>query len=78
MKYNVLKFITNTQNQYTATVAATYDNLKGARVNYHQALAALVNADDVKTAVVKIVDEFGNDVDRYREVIENETESAEE
>jgi hypothetical protein len=32
MKYNVLSFITNTQNQYSASVVATYDNLDGATV----------------------------------------------
>lgn len=75
MKYNVLKFTTNTADQYSATVAATFDNnLKGAKVNYHQVSASLQNADDVAYAVVIIVDEYGNPLDGYREVIDNRVE----
>lgn len=72
MKYNVVKYITNTQDQYVAAVEATYDdNLEGAQVKYHQLLAALHNADDVKVAVVTIVDEFGNPMLEYREVVDH-------
>jgi hypothetical protein len=78
MKYNVEQFITNTQGQYSASVAATFDDFDGAKVNYHQSLAALHNADDVLIAVVKIVDEFGNDIPGYREVIDNTPEPIEE
>lgn len=72
MKYNVLTFVTNTQNQYAAAVNSTYDdNLKGAKVNYHQLLAAFENADDVLVASVKIVDEYGNRVDGFDEIVDN-------
>ena len=74
MKYNVLQFITNTQNQYSASVAATFDDFDKAKVNYHQSLAALHNADDVLMAVVKIVDEFGNPMDGFREVVDHTPE----
>lgn len=71
MKYNVLKFITNSQGQYSATVDSTFNTFNGAKVTYHQALAALNNADDVNIAVVKIVDEYGNEVDGFREVVDH-------
>ena len=84
MKYNIEKFITNTQGQYSATVAATFEDFDKAKVNYHQSLAALHNAEDVLMAVVKIVDEFGNNMDGFREVVDHtpepepEEESVEE
>lgn len=78
MKYNVEKFITNTQGQYSASVAATFDDFDSAKVNYHQSLAALHNANDVLTAVVKIVDEFGNTMDGFREYVDHTPEPEQE
>lgn len=74
MKYNVEKYITNTQNQYSATIAATFDSFDSAKISYHQSLAALHNAEDVLIAVVKIVDEFGNNMDGFREVVDHTPE----
>lgn len=74
MKYNVEQFISNTSNQYTASIAATYDNFNSAKVRYHQLLGAFYNADDVLIAVVKIVDEFGNPMDGFREVVDHTPE----
>lgn len=74
MKYNVLQFITNTAGQYTASIAATYDNFDGAKVRYHQLLAAFHNADDVLVAVVKIEDQYGNPMDGFREVVDHTPE----
>lgn len=74
MKYNIEKFIINTQNQYSASVAATFDDFDKAKVNYHQSLAALHNAEDVLVAVVKIVDEYGNNMDGFREVVDHTPE----
>lgn len=74
MKYNIEKFITNTQGQYSASVSATFDDFDKAKVNYHQSLATLHNADDVLVAVVKIVDEFGNNMDGFREVVDHTPE----
>ena len=71
MMFNVEQFITNTQKQYVARVSATYDNLESAKVNYFGVCQAMLNADDVYMAVIKIVDEYGNDVEGYREVIDN-------
>lgn len=79
MKYNVLSFITNTQNQYSASVVATYDNIDGARVKYHQLLASLHNASDVLFASVKLVNEYGNEVAGYFEMVDHRpTAQAEE
>jgi hypothetical protein len=74
MKYNVVEFIRNTADAYTAKVTATYDNLESAVVKYHQDLATFHNADDVLVAVVKIVDEFGNPMDGFREVVDHTPE----
>lgn len=75
MKHNILTFITNTQNQYVADVNSTFvDNLKAAKVKYHQLLASLENANDVLVAVVMLVDDYGNQLDGYREVIDNRPE----
>ena len=74
MKYNVIKFIRNTQEQYVAQVAATHDSLSSAQVNYHQTLASLHNADDVKVAVVKIEDEFGHELPGFSETVDHTEE----
>lgn len=74
MKYNVIQFTTNTKGGYGIKVNSTSSTLKSAKVNYFGDAKTLVNAPDVLTAVVKIVDEFGNDVPGYREVIDNTPE----
>lgn len=79
MKYNVVEFIRNTANAYTAKVTATYDELEGAAVKYHQDLAAFHNASDVLLATVKIEDEYGHEVEGYFEVVDHrEPENTEE
>ena len=78
MKYNVIQFVTNTKGAYGVKVNSTNSTLKAAKVNYFSDAKSLVNATDVLTAVVKIVDEFGNDILGYREVIDNTPEPAEE
>ena len=75
MKYNIIKLVRNTANQYSATISATFDNLDSAKINYHQTLAALHNASDVKTATVKIEDEFGHELAGYTEQVEHAPES---
>ena len=74
MKYNIEKFITNTQGQYSATVSATFDDLEKAIVNYHSTLANLHNANDVLLAVVILSDEYGNRMDMYREEVDHRPE----
>ncbi|MBR2556924.1 MAG: hypothetical protein IKE95_00920 [Methanobrevibacter sp.] len=78
MKYNVEKYVTNTQGQYSATVADTFDDVKKAKKNYHLSLASYYNAADVLVAVVKIVDEYGNPLDGFREVVDNTPEEEPE
>lgn len=78
MKYNIIKLIRNTADAYSATVSATFDDLESAKINYHQTLAALHNASDVKKATVKIEDEFGHELAGYTEQVEHETEVSEE
>ena len=80
MKYNLVQFIRNTADEYSASVSATFDSLDSAKVNYHQTLAALHNASDVKTATVKIEDEFGHELARFSETVDHtltETEATE-
>jgi aminoglycoside phosphotransferase (APT) family kinase protein len=77
MKYNIMKLVRNTSDQYSASVSATFDNLESAKVNYHQSLAALHNASDVKNATVKIEDEFGHELAGYTEQIEHVAETNE-
>ena len=71
MKYNVVEFIRNTADAYTAKVTATYDSLEKAIVKYHQDLASFHNAEDVLVATVKIEDEFGHDVEGYLEIVDH-------
>jgi hypothetical protein len=78
MKYNIIKLIRNTANAYSASISATFDNLESAKTNYHRELMNLHNASDVKTATVKIEDEFGHDLAGYTEQVEHETEVSEE
>ena len=78
MKYNVIQFVTNTKGAYGVKVNSTSTSLKAAKVNYFSDAKTLVNATDVLTAVIKIVDEFGNDIVGYREVIDNTPEPTEE
>lgn len=76
MKYNLIKLIRNTQDQYVAQVD-TYDSEEGAKVAYHNALAAFHNADDVLLATVKIEDEFGHEVPGFTEVVDHRPEVEE-
>lgn len=71
MKYNIEKFTTNTAGAYSAAVIATFEDLEKAKVNYHQNLATLHNASDVLIAVVIIVDEYGNIMPGFREVVDH-------
>lgn len=74
MNYNVETFVTNKAGQYVASVAATYDNFDSAKVRYHQILATYHNADDVEMAAVKVVDEYGNPMDGFREIVDHRPE----
>lgn len=70
MKTNLIKLITNANDQYVASVN-TYDTLEAAKVAYHQNLASLHNAADVKIAVAKLEDEYGHEVPGFYEVVDH-------
>lgn len=72
MKYNIIKLVRNTADAYNASISATFDDLEKAKVNYHKELMNLHNASDVKTATVKIEDEFGHELAGYTEQVEHE------
>ena len=78
MKYNILKFITNTAGQYSASVSATFDDQEKAYVNYHTTLANLHNSNDVLYAVVKIENEYGHELMGYYETVDHKPEETEE
>lgn len=75
MKYNIIKLVKNIADAYSASVSATFDDLEKAKVNYHKELMNLHNAPDVKTATVKIEDEFGHELAGYTEQVEHEVET---
>lgn len=77
MKYVLLKFVTNTSGQYSATVA-NFDSLDFAKVNYHSTLAAYHNAADVLTGTVAIVDEFAHPISGFHEVVDHTPEETPE
>ena len=77
MIYNIIKLVRNTVDEYSASVSATFDNLESAKTNYHSELMTLHNASDVKTATVKIEDEFGHELAGYTEQVEHEVETEE-
>lgn len=73
MKYNLIKFIRNTDEQYVVQTN-TYDTIDAAKVAYHQSLAALHNTSDLKVAVVKIEDEFGHELPGFTEIVDHTPE----
>lgn len=77
MKYNIIKLVRNIADEYSASISATFDDLESAKVNYHSELMNLHNASDVKSATVKIEDEFGHELAGYTEQVEHVTEDEE-
>lgn len=69
--YNVLAFVTNDKDQYSASVKAEHLPLTSAKVNYHNICASFHNASDVKLACVKLVTEYGYDVEGFTEIIDH-------
>ena len=70
MKYNVLQF-SNATGGYAAQVVQTTDSLDAAKVKYHSLLSALHNDADTQIAAVKIVTEYGYDVQGFFEVVDH-------
>ncbi len=70
MKYNVLQFSTSASG-YAAKVVSTHETEDAAKVKYHSLLAALHNDADTQIAAVKIVTEYGYDVQGFFEVVDH-------
>lgn len=67
--FDLIKKVTNTQGQYSCTVE-NFESADSAKVRYHQMLAAYYNADDVQYAVVLILDEYGKELQGFREIVD--------
>jgi len=76
MKFYLVKLLTNTQDQDGSSIAV-YSDLEDAQVAYHNTLASFHNADDVKYAVVEILDEYGRIVGGYSEIVDHRPEPEE-
>ena len=66
---DLIKKVTNTQGQYSCTVE-TFESEQSAKVRYHQMLAAYYNTSDVSYAVVLILDEYGKELQGFREIVD--------
>ena len=67
--FDLIKKVTNTQGQYSCTVE-NFESVDSAKVRYHQMLAAYYNASDVSYAVVLILDEYGKELQGFREIVD--------
>ena len=67
--YDLIKKVTNTHGQYSCTVE-TFDTEQSAKVRYHNMLGAYYNADDVLYAVALILDEYGKELQKFREIVD--------
>ena len=70
--FDLIKKVTNTQGQYSCTVA-NFESADSAKVNYHNVLAAYYNASDVQYAVALILDEYGKELQGFREIVDKRT-----
>ena len=70
MKYAVIKCI----NSNYFIHAEGISDINNAKVSYHSLCQQLWNAPDVATAMVMIVDENLDTVERYKEYIHHEAE----
>ena len=67
--YDLIKKVTNTQGQYSCTVE-TFEDEQSAKVRYHNMLAAYYNESDVSYAVALILDEYGKELQGFREIVD--------
>lgn len=73
--------LVNVVNGNFAIVSEHGEDLRAAKVAFHQRCAVLENASDVRTAEVKILDENLDNTEGYKEFIYHDapaTENAEE
>ena len=79
--FYLISLVTNTQGQHAQTVNP-YESADLAKTNYYTKLAAFHNAADVLYAVVVILDEYGKELQGFREIVDKrptpEPEPAEE
>lgn len=68
MKYAIIKVINGSYSVH----AEGYTDVNAAKVAYHGVCQTLWNTADVKTAMVMIVDENLDCVERYKEYIHHE------
>ena len=67
--YYLISLVTNTQGQYSETINH-YEGSDLTKKNYHTKLAAFYNAADVLCAVVVILDEYGKELQGFREIVD--------
>ena len=67
--FYLISLVTNTQGQYSETVNH-YEGSDLAKKNYHTKLAAFYNAADVLYGVVVILDEYGKELQGFREIVD--------
>ena len=71
MKYAIIKVINSSYSVH----AEGYTDVNAAKVAYHGVCQSLWNAQDVTSAMVAIVDENLDVVERYKEYIHHDAES---
>ena len=80
MKLYLVKILTNNKDQDGSSIAVyegeNADNR--AKVAYHNTLASFHNADDVKYAVVELLDEYGRVYNGYIEIVDHRPAESEE
>lgn len=82
-KYYLIKLVTNDKDQDGSAIAVYEGENADNRVKvaYHNTLASFHNADDVKYAVVEILDEYGRTLggdNGYREIVDHRPAESEE
>ena len=67
--YRLVKLVTNTQGVSSESINSFgTENL--AKVNYHTSLAAYYNDPGTQYAVVEILDEYGKELQGFREIVD--------
>lgn len=67
--YRLVKLVTNTQG-VSSEFISPFGTENLAKVNYHTSLAAYYNDAGTQYAVVEILDEYGKELQGFREVVD--------
>lgn len=67
--YRLVKLVTNTQG-VSSEFINPFDTENLAKVNYHTSLAVYYNDTETQYAVVEILDEYGKELQGFREVVD--------